>query len=542
MKKVLGSNIPSLSSSVRSRKERRFSLKKTKKLEVDNDRVRTSKCLEYAGNDAYGIDAIEVYTMLPNAPLLVRPNGAWWCNPNFIPDDEDSFERIVNEDSDDYLAPPPQAPGVGLAGALWLCSDMDAKPRKSMSGPSFANEVSMTVSRLSMARSWRKKQPVDALAALSTKKNLTGQDHNFHHLIWRDIHTLNLDPDQPTFLRLEVLEKAGFARIAGVRFDMAGQKGIIVYFTKDDKDKSKLTAAENESYLKNAATMIGASVALTKSRHTLHRKFSNEDYLKTVKQEKEEITTPRNNKLVHALKLYRKKLSGGNLQPPPPMSFNESSLSFFGSFISLVAISGLSEIIKNFSGGKYSILLGPFGALMTLQYSLVMAPASQPRNTLFGQTVAICVSLLYSYIPKHAFPIWVRSSLATATTIGLISKLGIIHPPAGATSLLVASNDYDWTILPLMLLGNIVAILIATIVNNLSENRQYPTYIYLGEKKLLKLIQKLTNSAIEDEEDPKSNANDLDPFSPTHHSIDFSNDSSQETASCKNDEPGIPQV
>ena len=47
--------------------------------------------------------------------------------------------------------------------------------------------------------------------------------------MWRDIHSLTVDPDQPTFLRLKLLEEAGFGKAAGVRFDFRGQKGIVLY-------------------------------------------------------------------------------------------------------------------------------------------------------------------------------------------------------------------------------------------------------------------------------------------------------------------------
>ena len=118
---------------------------------------------------------------------------------------------------------------------------------------------------------------------------------------------------------------------------------------------------------------------------------------------------------------------------------------------------------------------------MTLQYGLAMAPASQPRNALYGQTLAVTIALAYSYIPESAMPLWVRVPLATATAIACMTRLGITHPPAGAAALILSgSTQYDWMILPLMLLGNVLAIIMATFINNLSEKRQYPTYLKFG--------------------------------------------------------------
>jgi len=454
------------------RKIRRFSLKRSKQDDIDIDQVRISRTLKFIGADIKCIDAIEVYTFLQDTPLLVRPKGGWWSSPSFIPLDYNAFNRIDDENCDDYLIPPPQAPGVGLSGALWAYSDIDGNQRKT-SFTSFSH-VAMTISRHSMARSWRKSSDLPSIIV----DKVTGIEDNLNNLIWRDIHTLNLDPDQPTFERLEVLEKAGFSKIAGVRFDICGEKGIVVYFAKDDTSVLGLSSHESVTYLKNAATMIGSSVALTKSRKALIKMTVPQENSDTFSESYSSISVG-GSKALYKIYLYGRKFLGVNLQPPPAMSFLESFLSFFGAFVTLLSITGLSKLIQNASDGKYTFILGPFGALMTLQYSLVMAPASQPRNIIFGQTVAICVSMSFSYVPIHVLPIWIKSSLATASTIGIISKLGIIHPPAGATSLIVASGEFDWMILPLMLVGNLLSIIIATLVNNLSEKRQYPTNTYL---------------------------------------------------------------
>ena len=118
---------------------------------------------------------------------------------------------------------------------------------------------------------------------------------------------------------------------------------------------------------------------------------------------------------------------------------------------------------------------------MTLQYGLTMAPASQPRNAVYGQTVAVCVALAFTHIPDNILAPCVRVPLATASVIALMTRLGITHPPAGAAAVLISSssaghnNSFDWMILPLLLLGNIIAFGTGTIVNNFSSKRQYPT-------------------------------------------------------------------
>lgn len=115
-----------------------------------------------------------------------------------------------------------------------------------------------------------------------------------------------------------------------------------------------------------------------------------------------------------------------------------------------------------------------------------MAPASQPRNALYGQTIALGIAQLFTYIPEASLPLWVRVPLATACSIASMTRLGITHPPAGAAALIISSGGFDWMILPLMLLGNVIALITATFFNNLSDKRQYPTYLKFGISDLIK--------------------------------------------------------
>jgi CBS-domain-containing membrane protein len=130
---------------------------------------------------------------------------------------------------------------------------------------------------------------------------------------------------------------------------------------------------------------------------------------------------------------------------------------------------------------------------MTLQYGLAMAPASQPRNAICGQALAISIALVFAYIPETALPLWVRVPLATATAIASLTRLGITHPPAGAAALIISSGGYDWVVLPLLLLGNAIAIITATLINNISDKRQYPTFLHFGLSPLVKALHCIPN-------------------------------------------------
>jgi CBS-domain-containing membrane protein len=129
-------------------------------------------------------------------------------------------------------------------------------------------------------------------------------------------------------------------------------------------------------------------------------------------------------------------------------------------------------------GADYVLQLAPFGAMVTLLYGLTAAPASQPRNAIMGHLIAVSISLAFTYA-ENMHP-YLRTSLVTAIAVSAMVKFGFTHPPAGASALLFSTGLLGWTNMVVLLIGNVMAIGVATIVNNLSDRRQYPTYWGLG--------------------------------------------------------------
>lgn len=124
--------------------------------------------------------------------------------------------------------------------------------------------------------------------------------------------------------------------------------------------------------------------------------------------------------------------------------------------------------------------MGPFGALATLHYALTAAPASQPRNAMLGQLVALTLGVAIS---KSELEPWMRMSLAPAATVLLTTKLGIVHPPAGATAVIFAGSPRSWGHMATFLLAYFIVICCSIFVNNLNDKRQYPTYWGIGSFK-----------------------------------------------------------
>ena len=139
---------------------------------------------------------------------------------------------------------------------------------------------------------------------------------------------------------------------------------------------------------------------------------------------------------------------------------------------------------------------------VTLQYGLTQAPASQPRNILYGQIVSLSFALAINLFVSAET--WVRVPLTTSLAIATMCKLGITHPPAGgelgfflsflhvsppladspfldtAAAAIFALSDQSATAqfayFGLMLLGNIIAILTAVLISNLNDKSHYPMY------------------------------------------------------------------
>lgn len=54
-------------------------------------------------------------------------------------------------------------------------------------------------------------------------------------------------------------------------------------------------------------------------------------------------------------------------------------------------------------------------------------------------------------------------------------RLGITHPPAGAAAIVFASGKYRWEHMGIFMVGVCISIINGVLINNWSDQRQYPT-------------------------------------------------------------------
>ncbi len=88
--------------------------------------------------------------------------------------------------------------------------------------------------------------------------------------------------------------------------------------------------------------------------------------------------------------------------------------------------------------------------------------------------VSTAVGLLLFHLFGNAF--WVIA-LGVGLAIALMHFTRTTHPPAGANPIVVIMAGNPWTFLinP-VLIGSVVIVLIALVVNNLDDQRRYPKF------------------------------------------------------------------
>ena len=115
-----------------------------------------------------------------------------------------------------------------------------------------------------------------------------------------------------------------------------------------------------------------------------------------------------------------------------------------------------------------------------LIYGLPESKLSQPRNFIGGQVLSSIVGVVVRLIIHVP---WVASPVAMSAAILGMQVTATVHPPGGATALIVAMMDElpKWSGFSYVVgvaSGSVVMLGVALVVNNMAPNRQYPTFWY----------------------------------------------------------------
>lgn len=121
-------------------------------------------------------------------------------------------------------------------------------------------------------------------------------------------------------------------------------------------------------------------------------------------------------------------------------------------------------------------MFAPLGASAVLVFGLPASPLAQPWAVLGGNTLAAlvgiaCVHLLHGPL----WPVWLVASAAVALAIGVMFALRCLHPPGGASGLLMVltgMQDWQFVLLPVALTS--LLLVLAGMAYNTATGRRYP--------------------------------------------------------------------
>ena len=284
-------------------------------------------------------------------------------------------------------------------------------------------------------------------SAFRTESIIPTQQRETKRIAWRRITDIANDPNQPHNERLQVLPRCDLDWAAAVPFEIQGQKGIVIYMARKSVNLKHLQSLTNEAYLKSASDLIGSAWALRGPRQAAvkarqlerdvtirrariklislirmgisleHLAEENPEFIANssdFSHLKEQVSLLPRLVILREIIFLRlvslaKKCRGSNTNAPPSFSWNQSMLSFWGVFLTFIMLTKTNEGLSP----EMQFALPPFGALVTLQFGLTSAPASQPRN-IMGECLRKCLfsflCTMYSHFCLSIHMKWVRLS------------------------------------------------------------------------------------------------------------------------------------
>jgi CBS domain-containing membrane protein len=138
----------------------------------------------------------------------------------------------------------------------------------------------------------------------------------------------------------------------------------------------------------------------------------------------------------------------------------------------LLGITLAAALSHAFAGSLSPWLVAPMGASAVLVFGVPASPMAQPWSVVGGNTVSAFVGIACAaWIPDPHF----AAGAAVAIAIGCMFLLGCLHPPGGASALLMVlthTTDPRFALFPVLL--NAIALSMAGVLYNSLTGRRYP--------------------------------------------------------------------
>lgn len=158
----------------------------------------------------------------------------------------------------------------------------------------------------------------------------------------------------------------------------------------------------------------------------------------------------------------------GLARSPLSVQPKHAMMGTIGGFAVILALGLLTEFTPELW------IMAPFGASCVLVFGLWDAPLSQPRNVIGGHLISTFAGLALYHLLGSG-PVVIAAGVDLA--IGLMMLTKTTHPPAGADPIVVMMAGAGWSfLLAPVLIGSVVIVALALLINNLDRNRRYPTF------------------------------------------------------------------
>lgn len=168
------------------------------------------------------------------------------------------------------------------------------------------------------------------------------------------------------------------------------------------------------------------------------------------------------------MKAFFSKMRGDSATCPPRPRLELIVISWIGGVVATAIVAYLTDI------SHFPLILGSFGASCVLLFGFPESPFSQPRNVIVGHFLSSSVGLIF-FVTFGA--VWWSIALAVGTAIAVMQFTRTVHPPAGSNPVIVMLTAPTWVFLfTPTLFGAIILVVVAIFLNNLVNNRYYPTY------------------------------------------------------------------
>lgn len=182
------------------------------------------------------------------------------------------------------------------------------------------------------------------------------------------------------------------------------------------------------------------------------------------------------------LAAYLTKFAGAGVAGAPRPPLKETVYSLLGTYLGIAVLGFVQSPLLDRVPAMHVFLLGSFGAMAVIIFSVPKAPVAQPYNVLVGNTLGGIVGFGVVEVMGIAgleHVTWLAGALAVSLTIVAQELTRSQHPPGGATALLyvivTGLHTIGWRyVLWPVLAGSVLMVIIALFTNNLSSARIYP--------------------------------------------------------------------